>query len=1099
MISKEFDIQKYLRSLKEFDAVSEDEKNPALDSQYEYIESQILDRNKRIKLALSKNFSEILSEISNFSASMNSSISDTKIPDEFVIDGDEKFTPSTWGGRGDKLNVDIQNCLSALSEVVGPEISSISNFDFSDKISSIVYSQLFGKEFLVPEYVFVDKSGIGLFGNFNKIFNYEVLNVEWQFSPDNKYWSVIKDLNGFRYSESYLDLSIELSKYNIRAIITYPNNQEPIIVNYTKDSIKENSRLEIPFFISGLSFLKPFTNLNSYKYDLYKSYKNGIKFTPPDLLSQENTYQESFSKDSIYLSNIVKSISKDVEGVKNALDNIVSNCDEFGRYKGYEGLGNIKGQINNLRKLFKPEYFDSISNKIESDVLKVTSYSNSGSQEIFLGLSESLSKFSNNLESLCSSIVRIGTKEGEKITDRSYLYGANTREEIVSQLKKLGFNNQLINVVLSSKDLACSFVFLYEELDEKDIYSYFKGGRLAEYLFYLGGEKAISETLDFILSKKDIKYFFDSLNKLIKNRDFSITKNRYIYGNILGSFVSLFPQSVNYLMKSDFKKSEKEIIEKLIASDAFSITSADILEKVEKTISNPNTDIGFNSILEYPSILKEFINLLTPALEDISDRYKNSNFLSSINGISAKELNFILNNTGGKRSYELSGFLSGIEGGRYQSLVSGLLHAVLLPKTSPALLPANRRYFTLGSEKTDISLEELVHRIRKISESISSFSYLLTEVSLGSKTYEEEPQKIKSTVYAINKDISYSIRNINERDNSSFILELRKALDAEKPGIGNSKETNSSQKRGVLTPEQAREIESLLSKAKTNKNVELNQEINELDKIITQKDLLSRWIKLDFSSLNRLSGVLEKERGITIYNSETSKEFENIKNKLTELISGGFINSEKSQYLNLLTPINRNISAIDEISICAKLGKSREACEKEYVSKLKVSAEFGRTTKPSSIPIDRPLGTLANNSISYSNSPGSKLISRLSNKKIEAYQLDIPNYSESLNVIDNLPSIIFNKGLSPDRELYNQEEREILSGLFDLTNNHLYIQKYAKTSKHSVQDCRLIDDPIHKQLCLNYIKCVKFVPSREIRYLSYCPKSTPGGRNKINE
>lgn len=1098
MISREFDIQKYLRSLKEFDAIKQTDKASVLDSEYKFVESQILDKNKRIKQALSRNFSEILSEISNFSASMNSSISDTRIPDEFLIDGDEKFTPSTWGGRGDKLNIDIQNCLSALSEVVNPEISSISNFDFSDKISSIVYSQLFGKEFLIPEYTFTDESGTGLFGNFNKIFKYETLDVQWQFSPDSRYWTTINDPNGLKYSETYLDLTLDLSKYLIRAIITYPNNQDPITINFEKDKIKENTRLEIPFFISGLSFLESFTGLKSYKFDLYKTYVNGIRFTPPDLLSQENLYQESFSKDSIYLSNIAKSISKKVEEIKNALNSIIINCDEFGRYKGYEGLGNIKGQINNLRKIFKPEYFDAISNKIESDVLKVTSYSNSGSQEIFIGLSESLSKFSNNLDSLCSSISRIGSKEGEKITDRSYIYGANTRDEIVSQLKRLGFTNQLINVVLSSKDLACSFVFLYEELDEKDIYSYFKGGRLAEYLFYLGGEKAISETLDFLLSKKDIKYFFDSLDKIIKNRDYSITKNRYLYGNILGSFISLFPEAINYILKSEFKKSEKDIVEKILSSGAISVSSNTLLDKVEKNISDPSSNLSFNDILNYPSILKEFLNLLSPALGDLQDKYKTSQFLSSINGISAKELNFILNNSGGKRSYELSGFLSGIEGGRYQSLVSGLLHAVLLPKTSPALLPANRRYFTLGTERTELPLEELLHKIKDISEDISSFSYILTEVSLGSKTYNEEPQKIKSTIYSINKETSYTIRNLTERDNSSFILELRKALDAEKPGIGNSKDIDSTQQRGILTPEQAREIESLLSKTKNVKQIELNQEMNDFERIITQKDILSRWIKLDFSSFNRLNALVAKEKGPFIANNNTAEEFENIKIKLSELIDGGFINSEKSQYLNLLSPVSKNNKAINEVSICSKLGKTEEVCNKEYSSKNKISSQFGKTLKPSSIPIERPLGVISDNSISYSNSPGSTLISKLSNNRIKSYQLDIPGSKESLDVIDNLPSIIFNKNLDLNREFYNQEEREILSGLFDLTNNHLYIQKYAKTSKHSMQDCRLISDPIHKQLCVNYIKCVKFVPTKDIRYLPYCPKTTPGGRNKQN-
>ena len=53
--------------------------------------------------------------------------------------------------------------------------------------------------------------------------------------------------------------------------------------------------------------------------------------------------------------------SSKVKKIETLLDGIIVDCDSFGRYQGYEGLGNIKGQINNLRKIFKTEYLDSFS------------------------------------------------------------------------------------------------------------------------------------------------------------------------------------------------------------------------------------------------------------------------------------------------------------------------------------------------------------------------------------------------------------------------------------------------------------------------------------------------------------------------------------------------------------------------------------------------------------------------------------------------------------------------------------------------------------------------------------------------------------------
>lgn len=1090
MLSKDFDIQKFLRSLKEFESVEESDKVNSESSLKE--ESSLLDGSKRINFSLSKNFSEILSEITNYSSIMNTSISDRTIDTEFLIDGDEKFTPSTWGGRGDKVNADIQRCLDNIAELVNSELSTLSNFEFSTKISSIIYSQLFGKEFNVPEYTYTDDNGISLFGKFNKLFNFEIESYRWQFSENNFNWQNILNQDGSSYSSDTLVITSDYLNLNIRLLLKYSNTTEEKIIIFDKKENFIGKTLKVTKKISGLSFISIFNNLKNYKKNIYTEYSNGINFIPPDLFSIISPYEESFAKDTEYLCQYSEVLYEQTKDIQIRLDGIIADCDDFGRYRRYEGLGNIKGQILNLKKVFKPEYILKLIEKIESDVLKITSYSNSGSQDIFEKVSNSLSKLSSNLESLVSSLKRIGIVDGEKITDRSYIYGSSTRDEIIYQLKKLGFNQQQINTVLSSKDLECSFVFLYDELDEKDIYSYFKGGRLAEYLFYLGGESAIKEILDFLISKKDIKYFISLLDKLRKNRDYSISKNRYIYGNILGSFISIFPEAINYLVGPDYKKYQIEIVTSLIQSGTISLTSQELLEKVSSNIPNGIDDINFNQAQDYPLIISEFINLLFPALEDLQDKYKNSNFLSNINGLPGKELNLLLGKTAGKRSYELSGFLAGIEGGRYQSLVSGLIHASLLPKTSPALLPANRRSFSLGSGAPSSSLEELIFKISSFSSGIKELSEILLHFSSDEKILQDEPQIIKSTIFSINKDISYSIRNIKENNNSSFISELRKALDADKPGLSNSPEIDSSQKRGVLTPSQSREIQSLLGNTVSKSRIESN--INYDSRIISQKDLLSRWIKLDFSSIDNLEGIVSISPSI-LRSEGISKEFEEIKNKLTELISNGFINQPKSDYFNTVSETSSNKVQVDNVSICSKLGKDAKLCESEYASKQKVSSNFGNTLKKGSIPIDRPLGVVSEEYASYSNAPGPKLIEELSNGKISASDIDISSNTTYLSKIDVLPSISFKKDIS-NKEIYSEEEKKLLAGLFDLSNNHLYIEKYSKNSKQNIDDCRLISDPIERQLCINFIKCVRFKADKNKKYLNYCPSSTPGGRLK---
>lgn len=1088
-----FDIQKFLRSLKEFDAISISSGKYS-DPNITDLNSDLLDKNKRIKVSISRIFSQILSEISNFSSAMNSSISDISISEEFMVEGDKRYTLSTWSGYGHIINSDIQNCLDSLTKLINPESSSLSHFDFTDKISSIIYSGLFGKELNVSEFTYVDEDGNNLFGDFNKIFGYSE-SYKWQILVDGYRWVDIKNPDGSTYSLNYLEIDERFIGSKVRVIISYPNTSNQTINEF--DYPEVGKTLSISPSLSGLSFLSNLKNIKSYPNDLYLRYSDGVSFLEPDLFSEKSKYQESFSDDSLFLSDYSKGISASIKDIGVLLDNIIGNCDEFGRYSEYEGLGNIKGQIYNLKKVFKSEYIDIFSNKINSELLKITSFSNSGSQELFLNVSSSLIELSNNIDILASSLIKSGYKNKEIINDKSYIYGANTRDEIVSQLKKLGFDSQQINIVLSSKDLSCSFVFLSDDIDEKDIYSYFKGGRLAEYIFYLGGEYAISETLKFFISKENISNLFILLDKLQKNTDYKLSENRYVYGNILGSFISLFPEAIDYTMGPDYKKYQKEIVESLINSGVISRSSADLLELVSKKISDPLIDIDFNKLQSSSLALREFLSLLSPALNDLSDKYKNSKFLNSINGLSAKELNILLNNTGGKRSYELSGFLEGIEGGRYQSLVSGFLHAVLLPKTSPALLPANRRKFILGKNKSNASLEELILLIRNVSSSLKNLANFILNTSSDRVNFVFKPKLLTSTIYSINKDIIYTIDNISNRDNFSFISNLQSLADAEKPGTGNSPEIDSSQKRGVLTPPQSRQIESLLGKG-TNTSVITSNPVSYDEKIILQKDILSRWVKLDLESLNSLNSIYTNERGSYNTDFKTSQEFESIKQTLTELINQSFINSEKSQYLNIIAPISVNKVKLDNVDICSKLGKTVEVCKKEYESKSKVSSSFGKTLKPSSIPIERPLGTLSEQYYVYSNSPGPKLLESLSNGRIKAYEFDSPSNTEYTNSIDVLPSISFKKGFEFNRIL-NKEERQIISGLFDLSNNHLYVKKYSKYAKASIDDCRLLSDPIERQLCSNYIKCVKFKSTNNNRYLSYCPESTPGGRYKLYE
>ena len=55
----------------------------------------------------------------------------------------------------------------------------------------------------------------------------------------------------------------------------------------------------------------------------------------------------------------------------------------------------------------------------------------------------------------------------------------------------------------------------------------------------------------------------------------------------------------------------------------------------------------------------------------------------------------------------------------------------------------------------------------------------------------------------------------------------------------------------------------------------------------------------------------------------------------------------------------------------------------------------------------------------------------------------------------------------------------------------------AKLEKNTEFNCATLDSPFYYQICMNVMKCKKFVPPEQGEYyLKFCPKTLSGGRLK---
>lgn len=899
--------------------------------------------------------------------------------------------------------------------------------------------------------------------------------------------------------------------------------------------------------INGLRFLEKFSNLRSFlqnltlpeKVDfdtrrislnpLYAKYVNNI---------EPNYSIKIYAKTEDEVDFVDQSLGVLLDRCKyfgDKLEKIAISLNNYGQLPGYEALGSIDFQIDELQKSFPPVTYLN-----ESDSPGGVTGCLVGMKNGYSSLSKSLDPFSlpPSLFSKTVSWMRVIlayleevryelTALGIKTSGSGFLPNIETKKfissssDLIKYLSSLGFKDSEINQILEVKTFP-EFISKFAPLsDSADLNSFFKGYELSQLIYEFSGDKGVTAYLDFLYKKSSIGGLLNLLSSTDKSKSdetyLRAAKYPKLIALLLGLTYAIDPEQLNlfYSLLGDNNINLLESVSLLIEKDQNTIVSRkediSILDGLVEQLVRGNygrdefssPDLDYSQVKNTsPAALKKWTKIVDKSLGRLRDKKDIENLYDKSVGLTIKELISLLNSPSSTSG--VAQVFDGFSGGRLTKVIkyanmSGLAAKLGYYKNSSQL---DNKW--VDFDKTYYAIPSLLDILTEIIDCFG-LTIKLIESSTNvdwSGQYYNKPNMMDLVVNSQNKPPESMINLIsNQRrlSKSELFDSISKQPPQEAPGIGNSRLPNRAAIPNSITPEQAKVLSTSPSANMAHDVVNFSA-----------KTLITKFIKATERTLilNRISQPQESEAfypGINKFGSLTnttrSESVGSIKDEdlklYLELRGQDMTNngSNKNYIADSSTPYQEKVlsklpsdlvSSFSPLESCKKFKGLN--CESLYGDDNRCVDHLNKSLAPeeykvkplnNGLVVDRPLGYFSE----YLPSDGDII----SNKLPSFYSLlDSPSPGR-----DSEPMV---GGLNP-----------VPSGspgdMVEYANTQFALFDFAKSSgkEYTELTCASLTSTSDYQMCINLLKCKRFKIDnvKGDTRLKFCPPGTSGGRKKL--
>ena len=1047
--------------------------------------SKFLDRNKTFKSRFKRSVSKYVVNALEESGDINEIISDSRVAEETAgLVYNEKDLSLTFGGTGKNIIENILSLKTVLKYFGNKESSPVGDIDYVASFCEYLYAGCYGRN--LPTGYF-ETSGLNIFGNFNLIFYY----------PQE-----VNKIAGLKFIEGFKDLK----------------------------SFKQN--LELEAGLVGKPPINPSEKKEIIYNPIYAKYNKGLK--DRFLFDIRNPYTDNYEYSVDVILFGLESITNIANILGDTLEALGGSLGPNGVLPGYEGLGSIALQIEELRKVFIPKpTLDELTargEKILPGLNGLTTYLLNSYKKLtevvpdvpFTGQSlAQISTWGRNvqkyLERMLADTKSVGYLPGTFIPNISFKNSTVEKNVLINQLRSLNFQESEINKFISAEsfeDLLLEFAPLS---DSRDQVSFFRGYELSQLIYEFGGESAIDAYLSYLYSQDD-QGLVNLLNISLKNQSDATIYNTNRYGKLVGLLMGLTfaidPKQLELF--KDYLSGNKltffESISFLLENKEKNI----LLDKEEISLLNPvsrslifgkspfeldSYSIDYQTANENaPLALKQYTEILDKNLGEASTNFI-QNLYDKSQGLTVKELLRVIN----PQSFhtDLGQLVDGYEGGRLTKVInyayfSGILHKVGYYNNSYqapnffvqpggfnlAVLVEIINSLTLS---LDITLTNFVNTLEDdFSQDVPEL-YSFSNISNSYNKKLDALSKLVKSLVPIDGDIS----NLGAPEIAGDEVIVGS------PGTGNSPVPESITRENSISPEQANILSpqiktnySFLAPKKTG-NLTESEVINTYTKFIENTKSIVGIPHINSISVVE-SNLLSKESESKVTNVN-KKDIESVSPLL--LSANPFRDAVEDIVVNNLLK-DGLITEFDAIASCKRFGGTN--CEQRIEKAINtcgdpsnkaIYSERDETPfVPSSnggILVDRPYGKNSEVKLSRTFIPTGP------NNRPEFFNVfDEDNIKIGINGDPILPSLssdplIFTKQNADPKEKFYSQYYNSEFGLIEAIK--------ARWEKDEPFKCSLLEDPYAYQACMNLLKCKRFNRVDEIESLKFCPKTLAGG------
>ena len=1059
------------------------------------VSSKYLNKKDRIQEKLRKNAEGYVSSALANAKDVNDIISDSNIVQENnQIFYDEKDLSLTFGGKGLQFLKNLFSLKSSIFYTAASESSPVGSVEYVAKFDEYFFAALFGRKISEG---FSDLGGISLFGDFNSLYSYGIIQNE---IPGLSFLDGFRSLRSFsqriRIPDEFVNVGNEYVPYVLKRVD------------------------EVGDVIGGER-----VPLGDTTYELtYNPVAAKYYFGIPDRYKgiTKNPYVEQADVDVVLFG--LERLSAVSDQLADTIDSINSVIGVDGKLPGYEGWGPMKIHIEELSDIFvstnklrllysdkkvKPGFNGGMRYLFDS----YKRMSNVIIDPIFAGSAmEDLLKWGravqNSLDQIVSGIDSLGYKQGEFISNLSFKIAAQEKETIIDQLRSLNFQENEINEFLSVESFDELITKFAPISDSKDQISFLRGYELAQVLYEFGGESAIDTYLSYLYTR-DASDLESLLTTTLVNRSDASKYNEKRFGKLVGLLINLtfaIDREQLELFKKFLSSNQLTLFESisyLLNNQEVNLLkekdSISMLRPIVNSLIYGASEFGIDAYnidyqtanREAPIALKEFTEILNMETGDVATNLL-QNLYDKSNSLTTKELFAIFGEGSFYSSY--GQLMNGYEGGNFSRIInfayiSGLLHKLSYYSNS---YQVPNFYIRSSLMETLVEIVKSLSSLLKLV--IDNFSNSL-EFTLSQNTQNLYPfENIVNTSNKKIEEVSKIIKDLAPQGKELSTIGSPKvdglAEIVGSPGIGNSPVPESISLENSITPEQAKLLASEISRNYSFIAPRSTETLSESEK-------LNKFLGL-IEETKIITEVSKEKPPVDLQESSIEAKNENINENLSFENKVPKAYEESSLKDDLLSEEEQNllskglISRFDPVDSCKRFGGQK--CEEKFPSKVnqcgaltnkaiyseRDNSNSLRPGQNGSIKVDRPLGA------EEYNKPGSVFLTNNTPSYFALFgRLVRPssNGDPLINTLSKQP-IVFKKDGGLFEGLYSSYFNSEFGLIESIKANYEKDQPFK---------CSLLEDPYAYQACMNLLKCKKFNRNVGESSLKFCPKTLSGG------